>query len=104
MIAITNKRSVRLTEEDVEKIALLARIELDPEEKSKFLEQFNQILEFFEKIDEAGVEDLEPTFHVLDIRNVFREDEVGECLSQEEALMNAPRKEDGFFKAPRIVG
>lgn len=92
-----------ITKADVEHVALLARIELTEEEKELFTDQLNRILEYFRKIDEVDLEGVEPTYHVLEIKNVFRKDEVTEHLSHEEALLNAPRKEREYFKAPRIV-
>ncbi|MEM1550627.1 MAG: Asp-tRNA(Asn)/Glu-tRNA(Gln) amidotransferase subunit GatC [Candidatus Bathyarchaeia archaeon] len=92
-----------ITKGDVEHISQLAHIELTEEEKEVFVEQFNRILEFFEKIDEVNTEGIPPTYHVLDLANIFREDEIQESLPREEALRNAPRREDGFFKSPRIV-
>jgi len=96
-------KNKHITKEEVEHIAWLAHIELDEKEKELFTEQFNRILEFFRKIDEVDTRDVPPTFHVLDITDVYREDEVGEPLPKELALMNAPKKENGFFKSPRIV-
>ncbi|MEM1515274.1 MAG: Asp-tRNA(Asn)/Glu-tRNA(Gln) amidotransferase subunit GatC [Candidatus Bathyarchaeia archaeon] len=93
----------RIKKKDVEHIAWLAHIELTEMEKELFVEQFNRILELFRKIDEVNTEGVPPTYHVVDLKNVFREDEVRESLSKEEALKNAPRKENGFFKSPRIV-
>ena len=92
-----------ITKEEVEHVAWLARIELSKEEKSLFTEQFNQILDFFKKIDEVDTEEVPPTYHVLDLLNVYRGDEVVSSLAIEEALKNAPKGEKGFFKAPRIV-
>lgn len=92
-----------ITKKDVEHISWLAHIELTEEEKEIFMEQFNKILEFFRKIDEINTEGIPPTFHVLDLTNIFREDEVRESLAKEDALRNAPKKENGFFKSPRIV-
>lgn len=92
-----------ITREDVEHVAWLAHIDLSEEEKRVFTEQFNEILDYFEKIDDANTEDVPPTYHVLDLVNVYREDEARESMSREEALKNAPKKENGFFKAPRIV-
>jgi len=88
---------------EVEHIAQLAHIELTEDEKRLFTKQLNEILEYFRKIDEADTEGVPPTYHVLDLVNVYRDDEVGESLSQKEALSNAPKKERGFFKAPRII-
>lgn len=92
-----------ISREEVEHVAWLARIELSEEEKHLFTEQFNQILDFFKKIDEVDTEGVPPTYHVLDLVNVYRKDEVGPSLAAEEALKNAPKREKGFFKAPRIV-
>lgn len=92
-----------ITKEEVEHVAWLAHIELTEEEKLIFTKRFNDILAFFRKIDEAPVEDTSPTLHILDLYNIYREDEVEESLSKEEALFNAPKKERGYFKAPRIV-
>lgn len=96
-----NKR--RITREEVEHVASLAHIELTEEEKATFTEQFNNILEFFEKIDEADTENVSPTYHVLDLVDIYRKDESEGSLSTEDTLKNAPKKEDGFFKSPRIV-
>ena len=93
----------RITREEVEHVASLARIELTEEEKAIFTEQFNDILELFKKIDEADTENVPPTYHVLDLADIYRQDEAKESLSTEETLKNAPKKEDGFFKSPRIV-
>jgi len=93
----------RISKKEVEHIAWLARIELSEEEKGLFTKQFNEILDYFEKIDEVETEEVPPTYHVLDLVNVYREDEVLSSLSIEEALKNAPKKEKQFLKAPRIV-
>ena len=92
-----------LSKKEVEHIAWLAHIELSDQEKSLFTEQFNEILDYFKKIDEVDTEGVEPTYHVLDLRNVSRTDETTPSLPIEEALRNAPKKEKKFIKAPRIV-
>ncbi|MEJ2243193.1 MAG: Asp-tRNA(Asn)/Glu-tRNA(Gln) amidotransferase subunit GatC [Candidatus Bathyarchaeota archaeon] len=92
-----------LSKKDVEHVAWLARIQLSEEEKELFTEQFNDILDYFKKIDEINTESVEPTYHVLDLQNVTRKDEVVPSLSTEEALKMAPKKQKKFFKAPRIV-
>lgn len=93
----------RITKKEVEHVAWLAHVDLSEEEKRIFTEQFNEILDYFEKIDDAETEDVPPTYHVLDLVNVYREDEAAESIKREDALRNAPKKEKGFFKAPRIV-
>jgi len=92
-----------LSKKEVEHIAWLAHIELSGKEKTLFTEQFNDILDYFKKIDEVDTEDVQPIYHVLDLMNVYREDEVAPSLPTEEALKNAPKKEKQFLKAPRIV-
>ena len=92
-----------ISEKEVEHIAWLARIELSQKEKDVFTRQFNEILDYFQKIAEADTEEVPPTYHVLDMINVFREDAVSPSLSKEAALKNAPKKEKRFIKAPRIV-
>lgn len=83
--------------EDVRHVAELARVDLADEEVAEFAEQFGDILDYFEALDEVPEVESEP-----DLVNVMREDEVEEGLSQEEALANAPETEDGFFKGPRV--
>lgn len=98
--------SVMISGKDLEHVAWLCRLELSEEEKEKYTLQFNSILDYFSQIDEVNTDGVEPTYHVLQLSNVFREDEAGTpacSLSQEEALENAPRKQDGFFKAPRMM-
>jgi len=92
-----------LSKKEVEHIAWLAHIELSKEEKDLFTEQFNDILNYFKKIDEVDTEGIQPTYHVLDLMNVYRDDEASASLSIEETLKNAPKKEKNFLKAPRIV-
>jgi aspartyl-tRNA(Asn)/glutamyl-tRNA(Gln) amidotransferase subunit C len=92
-----------IEEKDVEYVALLARLELSEEEKEVFTRQLGQVLEHAEKIRSLDTEDVEPTSHAIPLKNVMRPDEVRPCLSQEEALSNAPRAEGGYFVVPKIV-
>jgi aspartyl-tRNA(Asn)/glutamyl-tRNA(Gln) amidotransferase subunit C len=92
-----------LSKQEVEHVAWLAHIELSEKEKTLFTEQFNEILNYFKKIDEVDTKGVEPTYHVLDLTNVYRKDKTKPSLRTEEALKNAPKKEKKFLKAPRIV-
>ena len=92
-----------ITKEDVEHISWLASIKIEDEEKDEFVEQFNTILEYFHQLDEVDTDGVEPTYRVVDLANIFREDVARKSLSQEEALKNAPRRENGYLKSPRIV-
>ncbi|MCH7659980.1 MAG: Asp-tRNA(Asn)/Glu-tRNA(Gln) amidotransferase subunit GatC [Euryarchaeota archaeon] len=83
--------------EEVRHVASLARVDLDEGEVEAFTEQFVEILEAFETLDEVPeIEDSEG------LENVMREDEVREGLSQEEALENAPESAEGYFKGPSV--
>ncbi|MDH7596910.1 MAG: Asp-tRNA(Asn)/Glu-tRNA(Gln) amidotransferase subunit GatC [Methanothrix sp.] len=92
-----------ITIKDVEHISWLASIRVSEEEREELVAQFNTILDYFQQLDEVDTEGVEPTYRVVDLANVFREDVPGESLSQEEALRNAPRREEGYFRSPRIV-
>ena len=83
--------------EEVRHVASLARIDLEPDEVDRFTEQFADILASFERLDE--VPEIEAQ---ADLTNVMRPDEEHECLSQEEALQNAPESEAGYFKGPKV--
>jgi len=83
--------------DDVRHVADLARVDLDESEVAEFADQFGDILDYFEALDEVPEVESEP-----DLVNVMRDDEVREGLTQEEALANAPETEDGFFKGPKV--
>jgi aspartyl-tRNA(Asn)/glutamyl-tRNA(Gln) amidotransferase subunit C len=92
-----------LDEDTVQHLADLARINLSESEKKEFAKQLSNMMEFFSQISELDTENVQPTYHVLELKNVFREDEVKPSLPQDVALGNASQKEKGYFKAPRIV-
>ena len=88
---------------DIHYVAQLARIELNAEQEAKLGAQLGQILGYAEKLNELDVTNIEPLSHAVPLANVTRPDVVGECLSNEEALMNAPAKANGLFMVPKIV-
>ncbi|MCM8772536.1 MAG: Asp-tRNA(Asn)/Glu-tRNA(Gln) amidotransferase subunit GatC [Candidatus Omnitrophica bacterium] len=92
-----------IKKEDVEYLGRLARIELTEEEKKKFEKELGKILEYISKLNEVNTENIEPTYHVLPLKNVFRDDIPESSTSKEEILKNAPDKDDDFFKVPRII-
>ncbi|MCE8425802.1 MAG: Asp-tRNA(Asn)/Glu-tRNA(Gln) amidotransferase subunit GatC [Candidatus Methanoperedens sp.] len=93
-----------ITKKDLEHIGWLARLELSDDDKEKYTPKLNSVLDYFNELDEVDTEGVEPTYHVLQLYNVFRDDEPGICsITQEEALLNAPKKQDEFFKAPRMM-
>jgi aspartyl-tRNA(Asn)/glutamyl-tRNA(Gln) amidotransferase subunit C len=88
-----------VSENDVEHIAELADIGISRDELAEFTGQFNEILKYFDILDQ--VETGGPWEQEL--ANIFREDEIEPSLSQEEVLANARETEDGFFRAPRVM-
>jgi aspartyl-tRNA(Asn)/glutamyl-tRNA(Gln) amidotransferase subunit C len=92
-----------ISEGQVEHVAQLARLALSDEEKQRLTEQLNAILTYMEQLNEVPTADVEPTAHVLDLVNVFRDDTVRQTLSADEALANAPETVHHFFVVPRIV-
>jgi len=102
-LLIPSTTSKKMIDEDVVRhIANLSKIELRDEEVEKFKEDFKKIIEFFDQLDEIEA-DVEPTYHVLPLKNVFREDTPRKTLDREAVLANAKHRENGYFKAPRVV-
>jgi aspartyl-tRNA(Asn)/glutamyl-tRNA(Gln) amidotransferase subunit C len=91
---------VAISNEEVLHVARLARLALTDEEVERLGAQLNAILEAVGKVSELDLEGVEPTAHPLDLVNVWAEDEPRESLPVEEALANAPEREEGFFKVP----
>lgn len=86
--------------EEVEKVAENARIKIDEEEAEEFAEDFEEILDMFETLDEIDTEDVEPAFHPVETESKSREDEEEETLEKEEVFRNTGNEEDGYFKGP----
>lgn len=92
---------MKVDKELILKVAKNARVNLSAKEVNEFVPQFKDILTYFSVLDEVDVKDVKPSFQPITVKNVFREDRVGKCLSQDEALSNANHKKDGFFKGPK---
>ena len=94
---------MKITPEEVKRVAALARLELSPEEEDLLTRQLDQILQYMEKLNELDTAGVEPLAHVIDIVNAFREDRVCNRPEPEELLANAPAREKNFFKVPKII-
>lgn len=92
-----------ITKEKVEHIGWLARIEIEEKESDAYAEKLNSVLDYFGQLDEVDTEGVAPTYHVMDVVNVFRKDEVWESMPQDVVLANTEHKQEGNFKAPRIM-
>ena len=89
--------------ETVEKIATLSKLEFNETEKGAILNQMNQIVDFFDKMNEIDTENVEPLIHVNEEVNVLRKDVAVETISQEDALKNAPQRDSDYFKMPKVL-
>ena len=94
---------MKISKQEVEHVAKLARLELAEGEKDKLIDQLSNILTYVETLNGLDTKGVEPTSHVLDIKNVMRDDVSAPGLSQEQALANAPEKAAGHFKVPKII-
>jgi aspartyl-tRNA(Asn)/glutamyl-tRNA(Gln) amidotransferase subunit C len=92
-----------LDREQVRKVALLARLELTPEEEEKFTTQLSGILDYFQLLSELDVADVPPTTRAIDVSNVTRPDTLNPYPDLEAILDCAPDREGNFFKVPRII-
>ena len=92
-----------LSEQEVEKVAKLARLEITPEECARYQKQLNAILEHADGLSKLDVSKVLPTAHILPLQNVWRADVVVPSLPREEALANAPDKAKGCFRVPKII-
>jgi aspartyl-tRNA(Asn)/glutamyl-tRNA(Gln) amidotransferase subunit C len=93
---------VPLSKDEVRHIALLARLALEPGDEEFYAEQLSGILGHIDRLQELNTDDIPPTAQVVEVANTLREDEPRPCLSQAEALANAPAAVDGFFRVPSI--
>ena len=94
---------MKISKETVEYVANLARLSLTDEQKIKMIDDLDKILEHVDKLNKLDTSGVEPTAHILPIKNVFREDVIQPSYDREVILKNAPMQEDGCFKVPKIV-
>lgn len=84
------------------KVEALAGLRVTPEERERLRVDLEKILAYFQKLGEVPTEGVPPFSPLPGVVNAFREDEPAPSLPQEEALRNAPEKEDGFFAVPPL--
>ena len=92
-----------ISKKDVEYVAGLARLEFSEEEKERYTKTLNDILEYAEKLKQVDTSDVPPTAHILPVKNLFRKDEVKPSMDREKILQNAPDKDKGCFRVPRVI-
>ena len=94
---------MKITRKDVDYIAALAHLELTADETERMQQQLDAILTYIDKLRRLNTDNVEPTSHAIPMVNVMREDELRPCLPREEMLANAPEREGGFVRVPRII-
>jgi len=88
---------------DVAKVAILARLRLSPEELETFTGQLNSIVDYVAQLQELDTTGVEPLAHGIELRNVFRDDVRGPALEREQALANAPKRNQASFLVPAVL-
>ncbi len=94
---------MEITDELIEKLADLAKLQVHETEKEALKNDLKNMIAFVEKLNEVDTTGVEPLLYVGSNMNVFREDEIKGSITREEALLNAPLKDDLFFKVPKVI-
>jgi len=93
-----------ISRDEVEKVALLARLALSQAELDTMTVQLSEILGYVDLLSEVNTDRVEPMAHALDVADVFRDDCVAPSLPREEALANAPARDDECYRVPAVLG
>ncbi len=101
---VENRLLMKISRAEVEKTALLARLEFNDQELERMRADLDKILEYAEKLQQLDLDNVPETEHVLSLQNVFREDTVQTWLDNEAALRNAPARKNGYFSIPKVIG
>ncbi len=90
-----------ISNETIEYVGILAKLELSEDEKEQAKKDMGRMLDHIDKLRELDTEDVEPMSHLFPVNNVFREDVVTNGDTREELLNNAPGEKNGMFMVPR---
>jgi aspartyl-tRNA(Asn)/glutamyl-tRNA(Gln) amidotransferase subunit C len=94
---------MKITREEVENVAVLARLELTEEEKDTLTGQMDAILAYVDKLNELDTSGVVPTSHAVPMENAFRDDVEAPSIGVESALANAPERMEGFYRVPKVI-
>ena len=92
-----------LSRDDVQHVAQLARLSFSEEEEARMADEMSQILDYVEKLNELDTSGVPPRSHVLDVTNVYREDDIEARIDQDQALAPAPDSDGDYFRVPKVV-
>ena len=90
-----------ISDETIEYVGILAKLELSDEEKEQAKKDMGEMLDYIDKLNELDITGVEPMSHVFPVNNVFREDVVENGDGREQTLANAPEEKDGAFVVPK---
>ena len=93
----------KITKEEVKKVALLARLELNEDEINNHAEQLEKILEYIKQLESIDTDEVPCTTRAIEVTNVFREDEKENFDCKKDLLELAPSRENQYFKVPKII-
>ena len=94
---------MRISREEVQHVALLARLELSDKEETELVDHFDKVLSYMEKLNELNTDDVQPLAHALEVPAPLREDRVTNQANTDALLQNAPDRQTDFFKVPKII-
>ena len=94
---------MKISEETVNHIAHLARLEFEGEKKDAIREDMDRIVDFMDKLQEVETGDVEPLIYMTEEVNKLRDDNPVVSLTQEEVLKNAPKKDSDYFRIPKVL-
>ena len=94
---------MKIDKETLAKIAHLARLEFDEKDADKMLQDMTNMVNFVEKLNEVDTTGIEPLTTMSHEVNALREDEVKPHLDHDMALKNAPKKDENYFKVPKVI-
>jgi len=94
---------MKITDEKIDQLAHLSRLEFDAEAKAKIKTDLENILDFCEKLNEVNTEGVEPLIYMTETTNTVREDVVEQSFSRDQILSNAPKKDSDYFRVPKVI-
>jgi len=100
---MSKSNNPKVTVDEMLKIAKLSRIKLEGEKLNSMVKDFNQILEFVKQIEDVDTQNIKPMEHVLEHKNVRREDKEKESFHHDVIKKMAPSYEAGFFVVPKVI-
>ncbi|MFP4091756.1 MAG: Asp-tRNA(Asn)/Glu-tRNA(Gln) amidotransferase subunit GatC [Cyclobacteriaceae bacterium] len=94
---------MKIDQQTIRKIAHLARLEFDEQDEQEMLQSMSDILDWVDQLREVDTKEVEPLTSMSHEVNVLRPDEIKDVLAREKGLAEAPRKDEAFFRVPKVI-